>query len=276
MKDTQNLNKSFQMKINSKFQKNILADISIDKQSKKSKNQKSQKRIIKEREKEKIERKMKEIFEDNTSFNKENAQSKDLLMNNILKNEKFLVNKEIKLQKTDQKNNASETELKRLKKKRVYYTILVSEKNEIIQNFYSNFVKKNIKCCGTDDKILKILEKYQTESEKNEISKTCESSTNKIMIRNTSEKFYEYSKERKNKEQKNEENYKSKEVNSPKKGNNKHNKRKNDKINKKERYENESNINLEDEKKEKNKEKLNLLKNKEKIQINNKEIIEGK
>ena len=122
MRDTKNSNKNFQVKTNSKFQKNILADISIDKQSKKSKNQKSQKSIKKERKKErkkeKIERKMKEIFENNTSFNKENAQSKDLLMNNILKNEKFLVNKEIKLQKTDEKNSASETELKRLTKKK--------------------------------------------------------------------------------------------------------------------------------------------------------------
>ena len=117
MRDNQNSTKNFQMKNNAKFQKNILADISIDKQSKKNKNQKSQKSIKKEREKEKIERKMKEIFENNASINKEIDQSKDLLMNNILKNEKFLVNKEIKLQKTDQKNNASETELKRLKKK---------------------------------------------------------------------------------------------------------------------------------------------------------------
>ena len=136
MSDTQNLNKNFQMKINSKFQKNILSDRSTDKQSKKSKNQNSQKSIKKE--KEKIERKMKEIFEKNTSINKENDQSKDLLMNNILKNEKFLVNKEIKLQKTDQKNNASETELKRLKKKNIYNIILASEKNEKFQNFDSN------------------------------------------------------------------------------------------------------------------------------------------
>ena len=66
---------------------------------------------------------MKEIFEKNTFINKKNDQSKDLLMNNILKNEKFLVNKEIKLQKPDEKNNASETELKRLTKKKVYNTI---------------------------------------------------------------------------------------------------------------------------------------------------------
>ena len=122
MRDTKNSNKNFQVKTNSKFKKNISSDHSIDKQSKKSKKQKSQKSIKKEREKEKIERKMKEIFENNTSINKEFDQSKDLLMNNILKNEKFLVNKEIKLQKTDQKNNASETELKRLKKKK--YIIL--------------------------------------------------------------------------------------------------------------------------------------------------------
>ena len=118
--DTHNSNQNIQVKTNSKFQKNILADISIDKQSKKSKNQKSQKSIKKERKKEKIERKMKEIFENNASINKENDQSKDLFMNNIFKNEKFLVNKEIKLQKTDQKNNASETELKMLKKKKKY------------------------------------------------------------------------------------------------------------------------------------------------------------
>ena len=39
-------------------------------------------------------------------------------MNNIFKNKKFLVNKEIKLQKTDEKNSTSETELKRLQKKK--------------------------------------------------------------------------------------------------------------------------------------------------------------
>ena len=88
---------------------------------------------------------MKEIFENNTSINKENDQSKDLLMNNILKNEKFLVNKETKLQKTDEKNTASETELKRLTKKKVYNTILAIEKNEKFQNFDSNFVKKKKK-----------------------------------------------------------------------------------------------------------------------------------
>ena len=114
--DTHNSNQNIQVKTNSKFQKNILADISIDKQSKKSKNQKSQQSIRIEREK--IERKMKEIFENNASINKENDQSKDLFMNNIYKNEKFLVNKEIKLQKTDQKNSTSETELKRLTKKK--------------------------------------------------------------------------------------------------------------------------------------------------------------
>ena len=55
--DTQNSNKNFQMKINSKFQKKYFIK---DKQSKKSKNQKSQKSIKKEKEKEKNERKMKE------------------------------------------------------------------------------------------------------------------------------------------------------------------------------------------------------------------------
>ena len=38
--DTHNSNQNIQVKTNPKFQKNILADISIDKQSKKSKNQK--------------------------------------------------------------------------------------------------------------------------------------------------------------------------------------------------------------------------------------------
>ena len=62
----------------------------------------------------------------NLKFNKKkdilhekNAQLNDLFNNNNnYKNEKILVNKEIKLRKTDEKNNTSETELIRLQKKK--------------------------------------------------------------------------------------------------------------------------------------------------------------
>ena len=101
--------------------------------------------------KDKITSSQKDKNKINLKFNKEkdilhekNAQLNDLFNNNNnYKNEKNLVNKEIKLRKTDEKNNTSETELIRLqKKKRVYNTILGSEKNEKFQNFDSNFVKK--------------------------------------------------------------------------------------------------------------------------------------
>ena len=61
----------------------------------------------------------------NLKFNKKkdilhekNAQLNDLFNNNNYKNEKNIVNKEIKLLKTDEKNNTSETELIRLQKKK--------------------------------------------------------------------------------------------------------------------------------------------------------------
>ena len=57
---------------------------------------------------------------------------------------------------------------------------------------------------------------YGTDSEKIEISKIYESSTNKIIIKSTEKKFFECSKEGKNKEQKSLVNYNSEEANSHK------------------------------------------------------------
>ena len=199
----------------------FISDIDKEKQNKKSKNERSKKSIIKQKEKRKITKENNEKLENLSSNGDKNEPSKDLFINNISKKEKILVNKEIKLQKTYEKNNTSETELIRLQK--VYNTILGIEKNEKFQNVDSNFVikkKKNttidIKCYGTDDKIRKISEKYRTDSEKNEISKTYESSTNKIIIKSTEKKFFECSKEGKNKEQKSLVNYNSEETNSHK------------------------------------------------------------
>ena len=50
--------------------------------------------------------------------------------NNIIKRKKILVNKNIKLQKTGEKKSGSKTHINQLKKKKVYITILSSEKNE--------------------------------------------------------------------------------------------------------------------------------------------------
>ena len=162
---------------------------------------------------------------------KNNALAKNSSCNNE-KNENFVVNKELQLRKTYIKNNSSETELIRLQKKRIY-----------------NSIQKNSETYGTD-------------SEKIETSKICELSTNKIMIRSTEKKFFECSKEGKNKEQKKEANSNLEEDNSQEKENKINYKRKDSKLNKKEKYENESNIKLEDEKKQKIK--------------TNKKIIEGK
>ena len=119
---------------------------------------------------------------------KNNALAKNSSCNNE-KNENFVVNKEMLLRKTYVKNNSSETELIRLQKKNK-------------KNIY-NSIQKNSETYGTD-------------SEKNETSKICELSINKIMIRPTEKKIFECSKEGKNKEQKSLENYNSEEANSHK------------------------------------------------------------
>ena len=95
--------------------------------------------------KDKITSSQKDKNKINSKFNKKkdilhekNARLNDLFNNNNnYKNEKILVNKEIKLRKTDEKNNTSETELIRLQ--------IGSQKNEKFQNFDSNFVKKKKK-----------------------------------------------------------------------------------------------------------------------------------
>ena len=214
MKDIKNSPKKDKNKINSKFKIKFVPNTNKDKKSKNNSKEKSKTSL-------KFEKEKKEILYENNIEDK--AQLNDVFTNNNnYKNEKFLVNKEIKLLKTYEKNDSSETELIRLqKKKKVYNTILASEKNENFQKVDSNFVKKNttidIKCSRTDDKIGKISEKYRTDSEKNEISKIYELSTNKIMIRSTEEKFFEYSKEGKNKEQKNKESNNIKEYNTQQK-----------------------------------------------------------
>ena len=202
MKDIKNSPKKDKNKINSKFKIKFVPNTNKDKKSKNNSKEKSKTSL-------KFEKEKKEILYENNIEDK--AQLNDVFTNNNnYKNEKFLVNKEIKLLKTYEKNDSSETELIRLqKKKKVYNTILASEKNKNFHKVDSNSVKKknttiDIKCSRTDDKIGKISEKYRTDSEKNEISKIYELSTNKIMIRSTEEKFFEYSKEGKNKEQNNE------------------------------------------------------------------------
>ena len=191
------------------------SDITINKHNKNIIKEK-EKNIKKKREKE-INEKENNIISENDSYNnKKNEQSKNIFINNFSKNENFVVNKEIKLQKTYEKNN---------------------------------------------NKIQKISEKYRINSEKIEISKICELSVNKIMLRNMSEKFFEYSKLEKNKEQKNYVNNNIEEDNTQENEKKMNYKKIDEKLNKKEIYENKSKINLEDVKKEK-------------ININNK-IIEG-
>ena len=92
------------------------------------------------------------------------------------------------------------------------------------------------------------------------------------MIRSTQEKFFEYSKKRKSKEQKNDKNNNIKELNTQENVNEMNYKRKNKKLNKNEKYEKESNIKTEDGKKEKNYKNLELIKKKENIQTNKKRI----
>ena len=188
-----------------RFKQNIFSDTNLKEQSKKSKKEKSEKSTTKEREKEKIEKEKKKISENKAFIKEKNEQSKDCFINNILENENFIANKEIKLQKTYKKKYLLRDRISKAHKKKVYNSILGSEKNAKFQSFGSNFATIDIQRCGTDDKIQKFSEKYRTDSEKIEISKIYELSTNKIMIRSTEEIFFEYSKKGKNKEQKSEE-----------------------------------------------------------------------
>ena len=96
-----------------------------------SQKEKSKKSAKLEREKEKNYKKIKEKYENNSYNGEKNEQSKDSsFTNNIIKRKKILVNKNIKLQKTGEKKSGSKTHINQLKKKKVYITILSSEKNE--------------------------------------------------------------------------------------------------------------------------------------------------
>ena len=93
-------------------------------------------------------------------------------------------------------------------KKKVYITILSSEKNEKFETFPKNFVKKkncesDVECHGTDYQNQKFSKKFVIDSEKNEISKSAETSINKIKLKTRKEKFCNYAKEGKNIKEKN-------------------------------------------------------------------------
>ena len=107
MKDCKLSNKKDQMK----FNKFILSN-------KNNEEEKNKKSIKKEREKEKVKKEKKNISKNQAFINEKNGQSKDLFINNICKNEKILVNQEIKEQKSYEKNCSSDTELIRLQKKK--------------------------------------------------------------------------------------------------------------------------------------------------------------
>ncbi len=107
-------------KKNSKEKKTSKSYLNENKQSKNSKKEKSKNIIQTKREKENI---IKEKCENNSLNEEKNEQSKELLSADIIKKEKFLVNKYSKLQKTAEKNCGSKTNKNRLenKKKSIYH-----------------------------------------------------------------------------------------------------------------------------------------------------------
>ena len=110
MKDIINSPKKDKNKINSKFKIKLVPNTNKDKKSKNSSKEKSKTSL-------KFEKEKKEILYENNIEDK--AQLNDVFTNNNnYKNEKFLVNEEIKLRKTYEKNDSLETELIRLKKKK--------------------------------------------------------------------------------------------------------------------------------------------------------------
>ena len=160
----------------SKFKTKLYSDINEDEQSKNSKKYKSKKNTTKEGVKAKIEKESREIYENIAFNNKKNEKSKETFINNTIKNKKFLVNEEIKLQKAYEKKCVLETKIKSLKKKNIIlYNLL--KKNEKNRNILSKFVKKITNINSNINNIC-----YRTDSEKKEISKIYELSTNKIMI----------------------------------------------------------------------------------------------
>ena len=224
--------------LDEKEQKKIISKLEKKLFSGTRKNKKSKKSVKKERENEKIKKEKKEIFENNTSKSKKNKHSKDSINNNIIKNEKYIVNKFIKFEKTNEKQN-------------------------------------DIECQGINNKNQNIYEKSETNSEKGEILKISQISTTNIRIRFKDEKAFKYSKNGKTKERKNERKYKSEEDISQEKNNKQVHEKKYKNFNKKEKYENMYNEYSDNGKKEKNYKKykrLILKKKKEKIQINIKRI----
>ena len=159
--------------------------------------------------------------------------------------------------KEQNKQNKKENSKKRLKKEREKEKngkkskeiseniVFIKEKNEQSKEIFFNNICKNEKFIVT------------------EISKT-------FMVMPTEEKFFEYSKKGKNKEQKNDEYNNLEEDNSQEKETKNYHIKIDEKFNKKDKYEKESNIDLENGKKE----KLKLGKNKEKIQASKKGNIE--
>ena len=112
MKDIKNSPKKGKNKINSKFKIKFVPNTNKDKKSKNTSKEKS-------KTSSKFEKEKKEILYENNIEDK--AQLNDVFTNNNnYKNEKFLVNEEIKLCKTYEKNDSSETELIRLQKKKKY------------------------------------------------------------------------------------------------------------------------------------------------------------
>ena len=81
----------------SEFKKKYILDFSEEETSKNNIKEKSKKSIKKEREKEKIKKEKKEIFENNTHNREKNEQSKGVFIADTFKNEKFMVNKYIKM-----------------------------------------------------------------------------------------------------------------------------------------------------------------------------------
>ena len=127
-----------------------------NKHNKKEKSKKSKKEREKEKNKKKKEKK--ELFENNYHIGDRNKQSKDSFINTIFKNENFIVNKEIKSRKIDEKKSSSE-------KKKVYNTIGKNKEQKNEENNYeneSNLYFEDGKINNNNKKLEKNKEKIQT------------------------------------------------------------------------------------------------------------------
>ena len=213
-----------------------------NKQSKNNEKEKQKKIIKSKREK---ENKNKKKYENNLYNREKNERLTDLFSAEIIKKEKFLVNKYSKTQKTLEKNIGSETNKNWLLKKSKFHF------------FQPKFEKKKI--CeydvdyyGTSYKSQKNLKKFKSDSERNEISKSAETSKNKIEFKIKIEKFYNYLKDGKNREEKNNMNEHLEEYRSQENEIKNNHKIKNNKLNKNEIYENTSNKYFENIKNNKN------------------------